>query len=63
MRYERYIMLAILVLFLVFPMTWLSAATGGLANLILTIFGLNGDNIATRELYILIRYLEVALSL
>lgn len=63
MRYERYIMLAILVLFLIFPMTWLSTATGWLANLILTVFGLNGDNMATRELYVLIRYIEVALSL
>ena len=63
MRYERYIMLAILVLFLIFPMTWLSTATGLLANLILTVFGLNGDNMATRELYVLIRYIEVALSL
>jgi len=63
MRYERYIMLAILVFFLVFPMTWLSSATGWLANLILTVFGLNGDNMATRELYILIQYIEIALSL
>ena len=62
MRYEHYIMIALLVLLWIFPSTWLSNATGGLSSLILRIFGMGSESEALAELNIMLVYLSQALS-
>ena len=61
MKYEQYIMIAILVLLWVFPATWLSNATGWLSSLILRIFGMGNTSDALAELNIMIYYIRSAL--
>ena len=65
MRYERIIQAVVLLLLIGVPFfgDLISSATGGLASLILTIFGLNGDNSATYGLNTILYYVSTAFSL
>ena len=63
MKYERFIMIAILVMFWIFPMGWLSKATNGLAFGILRIAGLKNGTPPIGILNILLNYVEAALTL
>ncbi len=59
MRYEQIIMIVILLLFWCVPFfsELISTATGGLANLVLWIFGLNYKTLAGQEMNIMIAHL------
>ena len=61
MRYEKYSMIVILVLFIIFPSTWLPRATGWLASLILRLFGM-GNQEAMNLLNTLCAYIVQSLS-
>ncbi len=64
MRYERIIQAVVLVLLIGVPFfgDLISSATSGLASLILTIFGLNGDNSATYGLNYILFYVSAVFS-
>lgn len=59
MRYEQYIMIVILLLlwFVPFFSSLISSATSGLANLVLSIFGLSVNTAAGQKMHIMIFYL------
>lgn len=61
MRYEQYIMIALLVLLWIFPSTWLSNATGWLSSVILSIFGMRGSSEAWLNLNRMLAYVQLAL--
>ena len=63
MKYEQIIMIAILVMFWIFPMTWLSKATQYLAFGILRIAGLKNGTAPVGTFNILRYYVESALTL
>ena len=63
MKYERYIMIALLVALWIFPNTWLSGISGWLSGLVLKIFGFGDASAALGELNIMIYYISSALSL
>ena len=63
MKYEQFIMIAILVMFWIFPMGWLSNATSGLAFGILRIAGLKNGTPPVGTFNILRYYVESALTL
>ena len=62
MKYERYIMIALLVLLWISPTTWLSNATGWLSSVILSIFGFRGNGEVLLDLNRMLAYVQVALS-
>ena len=62
MRYEKYIMIAILVLLWATPFLsgLISSATGGLASVIMSIFGISGQNSASTALNTLLIFIQRA---
>lgn len=62
MKYERYIMIAILLLlwFTPFLENFISGATGGLASVIMYIFGISGQNAANINLSTILMYISTA---
>lgn len=62
MKYERYIMIAILLLLWFTPFLdgLISGATGGLASLIMRIFGISGNNAALANLNTILFYIQTA---
>ena len=63
MKYEQFIMIAILVMFWIFPMGWLSSATEGLASGILWLTGMKNGTPPVGSLNTLLFYVEAALTL
>lgn len=63
MKYEQFIMIAILVMFWIFPMGWLSTATEGLASGILWLAGMKNGTPPVGTFNILRYYVESALTL
>ena len=63
MKYEKYIMIAILLLLLFTPFLdiLISGATEGLASLIMKIFGISGQNTANSNLNTILVYISTAL--
>lgn len=63
MKYEQYIMIAILLLFWSVPLfsNLISGATSGLANLILSVFGLGSGTTAGQEMNVMIAHLFYSL--
>ena len=63
MKYERYIMIAILLLLWCTPFFdgLISSATGGLASLIMKIFGISGQSTAHYSLNTMLAYISTAL--
>lgn len=63
MKYERYIMIAILLLLWCTPFldAIISGATGGLASLIMKIFGISGQSTAHYSLNTMLAYISTAL--
>lgn len=63
MKYEQYIMIAILLLFWFVPLfsTLIGGATSGLANLILSVFGLGSGTTAGQEMNIMVAHLFYSL--
>lgn len=62
MQYERYIMIALLVLLWIFPSTWLTNATSWLSSGIFWIIGMGSGTQPFAELYYMIVYISQALS-
>lgn len=62
MRYERYIMIAILLLLWFTPFLdgLISSATSGLASVIMTVFGISGENAALINLNTILFYIQTA---
>ena len=63
MKYERYIMIALLVALWIFPGTWLSGISNWLSGLVLNIFGFWDSSVALGELNVMVYYISSALSL
>ena len=62
MKYEQYIMIAILIMFWFLPMRWLSSATNSLASVILWIAGMKNGTYPVGILNVLLNYVEAALT-
>lgn len=63
MKYEQIIMIVLLVIFFLFPSSWLSDATTWLSSGFLRLFGMYGDREASLELNTMLIYVAQSLSL
>ena len=62
MRYEHTIMIVLLVIFFLFPSSWLSDATAWLSSGFLRLFGMYGEREASLELNTMLIYVAQSLS-
>lgn len=62
MRYEQYIMIALLILLWIMPNTWLTTATNEISFFILKIFGMPESSTAFSEFAVMFNYITQALS-